>query len=41
MRDKETILNELFFKKQWQGTLSDKAIIELLLDIRDLLIKDQ
>jgi hypothetical protein len=41
MRDRDTILSELYFKKQWQGTLVDKAILETLLDIRDLLSKDQ
>ena len=41
MRDRETILNDLYFKKQWQGNLVDKAILEVLLDIRDILMKDQ
>lgn len=37
MRSRETILAELTYKKQFQGTLADKAIIELLLDIREQL----
>lgn len=41
MRDRETILEELYFKKQFQGTQTDKAILEVLLDIRELLAKDQ
>ena len=28
-------------KKQFQGTQTDKAILEVLLDIRELLAKDQ
>jgi hypothetical protein len=34
MRSREEILAELYYKRQFQGTLADKAIIELLLDIR-------
>ncbi len=35
MRSRDEILADLYFKKQFQGTLADKAIIELLLDIRN------
>ena len=35
MRDRETILAELTFRKQFQGTLAQKAIIELLMDLRE------
>ena len=35
MRSREEILADLTFKKQFQGTLADKAILEVLLDIRD------
>ena len=35
MRSREEILSDLTFKKQFQGSLADKVIIELLLDIRD------
>ena len=37
MRSREEILVDLTFKKQFQGTLANKAIIELLLDIREQL----
>jgi hypothetical protein len=37
MRSREEILSDLTFKKQFQGTLAQKAEIELLLDLRDLL----
>lgn len=35
MRSREDILADLTYKKQFQGSLADNAIIELLLDIRD------
>jgi hypothetical protein len=38
MRSREEILEKLHFKKQFQGTPAEEAIIEILLDIRD---KDQ
>ena len=37
MRSREEILADLTFKKQFQGTLAQKAEIEILLDIRELL----
>ena len=37
-RSREEILSELYFKKQFQGNLSEKAIVEILLDQRQLLI---
>jgi hypothetical protein len=38
VRSRKTILESVTFKKQFQGTLADQAILETLLDIRQLLL---
>lgn len=38
MRSRKAILEKLYFKKQFQGTPAEEVTIEILLDIRELLL---